>query len=143
MSLKGGKKKILKPYKDRYGYLIVDLSKKQYKVHRLVATAFCEGADYFECVNHLDEDKTNNHYSNLEWCTKAYNNKYGTRIENLSKKMMGNKNKKTRVKCIELDMTFESLCKAAKYVNGGHSGLSACLHGKKHTYKGYHWEYAN
>ena len=143
ISLQGGKKRILKQHKDAYGYLVVNLSKKQYKVHRLVAAAFCEDADYFECVNHIDEDKTNNHYSNLEWCTKAYNNKYGTRLKEVSEKMVGNKNKKTRVKCVELDMTFESLSKAAKYAGGVHSGLSACLHGKKKTFKGYHWEYVD
>lgn len=42
---------------------------KSLKVHRLVALAFVDG--YFEGaqVNHIDCDKTNNHHSNLEWCT--------------------------------------------------------------------------
>lgn len=46
-------------------------------IHRLVALAFCDNHDDINIhVNHIDEDKTNNHFSNLEWCTPAYNKTY-------------------------------------------------------------------
>ena len=82
--------RILKPQKDAMGYLHVRLYKddeslgrykngvkkpKLEKVHRLVAKAFVEKPDtdqYLE-VNHKDSDKTNNHYSNLEWVTRSQN----------------------------------------------------------------------
>ena len=71
------------------GYYQVSLFKngvsKHHQVHRIVAAAFCEGADYFPVVNHMDEDKTNNHYTNLEWCTVGYNNIFGTKIERQKK----------------------------------------------------------
>tara|TARA_R110000868_G_scaffold102014_3_gene280897 strand:- start:1376 stop:1885 length:510 start_codon:yes stop_codon:yes gene_type:complete len=69
----------LKPQNSR-GYKAVRLycngSHKLYKVHRLVALAFVGG--YFEGaqVNHIDEDKTNNYYRNLEWVTSFYNTEY-------------------------------------------------------------------
>lgn len=60
------------------GYQMVGLTKDDgtkanYYVHRLVAAAFCEG--YEEClqVNHLDGNKSNNYYKNLEWVTRSEN----------------------------------------------------------------------
>lgn len=71
----------LKMWKDRNGYYYVDCidgdKKKRFPVHRLVATYFCEG--YFEnaVVNHIDANKTNNIYTNLEWITQKENIKKG------------------------------------------------------------------
>lgn len=41
------------------------------RIHRLVAMVWCCNADYVynNTVNHIDCDKQNNHYTNLEWCT--------------------------------------------------------------------------
>lgn len=43
-------------------------------IHVLVAEYFCEKpSEDHKYVLHLDHDKTNNHYSNLKWATKAEN----------------------------------------------------------------------
>lgn len=69
--------------KNKNGYYMIDLikdkSRKRVYVHRLVAQAFVANPDNLQYVNHKDEDKTNNRADNLEWCTKAYNNNYGTK----------------------------------------------------------------
>ena len=74
------KEKILKQH-ILNGYAYVYLTKnseiKGFRVHRLVAEAFIPNINEYPCVNHKDEDKTNNCVDNLEWCTHKYNNNYG------------------------------------------------------------------
>lgn len=47
-----------------------------YFVHRLVAETFIPNPDNLPCVNHKDENPSNNYLNNLEWCTQAYNTQY-------------------------------------------------------------------
>lgn len=65
---------------DCEGYLVCTLSKngttKQYYIHRLVAETFIPNPDNLPCVNHKDENKSNNNVDNLEWCTFKYNSQY-------------------------------------------------------------------
>ena len=72
------------------GYAVVILMKdgKKYykKVHRLVAKAFIPNPNNLPCVNHKDENKKNNNISNLEWCTKSYNNTYNSRAKKVGEK---------------------------------------------------------
>lgn len=66
-------------YNTRSGYLSVTLTNddKQYqvKVHRLVAYLYCPNysKDNLNIVDHIDGNKLNNHYSNLEWVTSSEN----------------------------------------------------------------------
>lgn len=70
--------RFLKLNHKRNGYVYVELNllgkARTHRVHRLVAEAFVENSEGKEYVNHLDGDKSNNHYSNLEWVTASENN---------------------------------------------------------------------
>lgn len=78
---KYGEPKVLTPDHDRAGYLTVDLrdapnSKHHKFVHQLVAMTFIPNPNGYLYVNHKDRNKENNNVENLEWCTKAMNNKH-------------------------------------------------------------------
>lgn len=80
-SKKYGRWKVIRPRKDRGGYLQVALcndGKVKYPlVHRLVAQAFIENTDETKTlINHIDECKQNNRVNNLEYCTAQYNSTY-------------------------------------------------------------------
>jgi hypothetical protein len=88
-----GKEKLRKTNIDKHGYLGVVLYKNKKstrkKIHRLVAFHFCEGYGENLVVNHKDEDKTNNVWTNLEWITQKENTNYGIRNEKISKMRVG------------------------------------------------------
>lgn len=50
------------------------IDQKKFTIHRLVAEAFLEKEKGREYVNHLDSNRLNNHYSNLEWVSMQENN---------------------------------------------------------------------
>lgn len=74
--------KWLVAHPDGQGYpsvtFTINYARKSFKVHRLVAGAFLDGSG--EQINHIDGDKHNNHYSNLEWCTNQENTIHAYRI---------------------------------------------------------------
>ena len=88
------KGRILNPSKDTNGYLKVLLKCntkcKTITVHRLVALTFLPNPDNLPCVNHKDEDKTNNRVENLEWCTQQYNLNYNGVLKKRSQRMKEN-----------------------------------------------------
>lgn len=73
--------RLLTPQKVRHGYISIKVRDKHYYVHRLVASAFIPNPYNLPEVNHIDEDRTNNVVSNLEWCTHQYNMTQPTVIE--------------------------------------------------------------
>ena len=101
---------ILSPKNNGKGYFMVCLYKnkkhKYYLIHRLVALTFINNPDNLPCVNHKDEDKSNNRVDNLEWCTAKYNSNYKGVLKRRSQRMKENgiyeKNALKRTKYTEL-----------------------------------------
>ena len=123
------------------GYLRVVLYKdgkqKNYYVHRLVATAFIPNDDTENKtdVNHIDENKQNNHVSNLEWCTREQNINHGTRTERATKAQ----GKKTI--CVETGIVYESTREVERKLGLNHRHICDCCNGKYKTCGGYKWYY--
>lgn len=143
------KERLLKPYLDSTGYYVVKLQsddKKSIvkKIHRLVAEHFIENPNRLPVVNHIDENKTNNCVSNLEWCTTQYNNSYGNR---------NNKIKQANSKKIaqysmdgKLIKIWDSLSQASQFFGATStiyiSRVCRRQFGRK-SYKGFVWKYVD
>jgi hypothetical protein len=71
------KGKILKPFRNKRGYLEVNLYKNSKStakiIHRLAAKAFISNDFNKPQVNHIDGNKLNNKISNLEWMSNSEN----------------------------------------------------------------------
>lgn len=69
--------RILKLDLTRRGYLQIELysnkKSKKFLVHRLVAMYFLDSYDSVKQVNHIDGDRQNNHYLNLEVLSQSEN----------------------------------------------------------------------
>ena len=136
---------IKKQRTDRYGYKVVALNcgngkQKFVTVHRLVAQAFVPNPDNLPCVNHKDENKTNNNADNLEWCTVAYNNRYGTHIEKCAaakrKAVIGTKDGE--------EVHFDSAREAGEVLGIPWRYIGDAIHhrGKRKRAGGYEWKFA-
>lgn len=60
--------------------LTTDYKKKNLYVHRAVAMCFVGNPHNHTEVNHIDGDKLNNHYTNLEWCSRKENQQHAVRL---------------------------------------------------------------
>lgn len=133
----------LKPIHDKNGYLTVALYEngvgKNKKIHRLVSEAFLPNPNNYLEINHIDENKTNNHVENLEWCTREHNINHGKRTEKVSKRVRA-----INIKTGEV-ITFSSTSEAGR--KGYHQGsVAAACRGVYNTgggnlYRGYRWYY--
>lgn len=81
-------KKLLKPQKDHKGYLYVEIGRKKYKIHRLVAEYFIPNPNNLPQVNHIDCNKANNNVNNLEWCTNRDNYEWALKMGTFSKEFL-------------------------------------------------------
>lgn len=140
--LSAKRNKLLKPIEHK-GYLKVMLSKhgkqKSFKVHRLVAIHFIPNPNKDGCINHIDENRKNNNVLNLEWCTIAENNIYGTRLTRVKESLHKRKNQ-----CIgmydlngNLIKVFKTKASASKEVGVNLKTMYEHLEGYYKTCRGY------
>jgi len=138
-NIKSGR--IIKPSLNKNGYLrlwLYENNKKKYLyLHRIIATAFIDNSEEKPCVNHIDENKTNNDLSNLEWCTERENMIHGTRTKRAAEKHFK--------KVIQLDLNenvlneFESMKQAEQETGVFARNISSCCSGKRKSAGGYKW----
>lgn len=127
--------------------------KKTCYVHRMIAFSFIPNNQCLPQINHIDENKSNNAVSNLEWCTAKYNSNYGTKNERVKNSYGIDRMRKNcfaatrllrkKVECIETGIIYDSVSDAARFVTGhkhknnGSNITRSCANGSR-AY-GYHW----
>lgn len=135
--------KLIKPFIDRDGYLVLTLSKnyklKYFRVHRLVAEAFIENLNDLPYINHKDENKQNNKVDNLEWCTQKYNVNYGT--ANYRKAVTLGKPVNQYTLDWNFIKTWNTISEASRNINTTAGQIVKCCKGKGNTAGGYKWRY--
>jgi len=125
--------KVLKRTVCRLGYSKHSLTKgvgtaKSFKTHRLVAFAFIPNPENKPCVNHIDGNKLNNHYLNLEWCTHKENVKHmwDTGLNNRDKLESALMASRKKVMDKTTGIVFDSITSAGKSI-----GISSRLMGER------------
>lgn len=152
--------KILKPRigfrnkKNRYAYVVLSQNSKvkTFYIHRLVAIYFVDNKDNKPYVNHIDGNKENNHFTNLEWVTPLENNLHSIQILN-KKAGLGfkyDKSKKSKkVKQIFVSeegyeyhlATYANSVIASKITNINQRSINACCNNKYTNAGGFIWRY--
>ena len=155
-NIKNSKNVILK-FQDNHGYkrytLWKDNENKLFMGHVLVARAFIDNDDPVNKiqVNHIDGDKYNNHYTNLEWCTASENQQHARKNNLFSEEGLQRSKQnlipKAKKKVIKMDEDgneleiFDSVQEAAASVGCDPSSISKVCRGKEKRVKGFKWKY--
>lgn len=126
-----------------HGYRVISLTKhgkkKDVKLHRLLALAFIENPNDFDCINHKDGDKLNNSLENLEWCSKGYNNFHARTVLNVStdaKPVIQSTMDGKFVAC------WANIATAAKTIGVSAPCITDCCDGRARQAAGYVWSFA-
>lgn len=122
------------------GYPEVTLTKgavrNSFRVHRLVATAFCPNGPQ-EHVNHINSIRTDNRAENLEWCTAKHNVAHAIANDpkNWGRKAV------VAIKNGEPIHFFDSSADAGR-AGFNKGNISSVLNGRWKTAGGFEWQFA-
>lgn len=137
------KGRILKPRRDKDGYLRVTLHRdgkqRTFRVHRMVAETWLDNPDGKPQINHLDEDKTNAAVENLSYCSAKENLTWGIGY----KRRIASKSKSVQAldpNTGQVVLEFPSAREAER--KGFNQGsISRCCRGKLRHHKGLIWRF--
>lgn len=131
--------------RDSNGYLRVDISINGVRhiifPHRAVAEVFISNPENKTQVNHIDGNKCNNHYKNLEWVTPQENTQHAVKMGMMNTRTQGGK------PCIQKDKqgnfirAFVSMSEASRILNISQSSINKVCLAQRKSAKGFIFEY--
>lgn len=119
------------------------------RVHRLVALIFVPNPNNYIEVNHIDGNKRNNHYKNLEWCTRQENclHMYKIGLAKPVKSWLGKINTPDRsIPVLQYDMTgvfikeWPSVAETRRQHGYHVNNIWNCIYGKFKQAYGFIWK---
>lgn len=123
-----------------FGYLAFSYKGKNYRVHRVIAETFIPNPNNLPCVNHLNENPSDNRVENLEWCSYKENSNWGTaiqrRVDNISKSIAIVDNDGRIIETFKNSIEAEKILRS-RGVKVGFSNIRAVCTGKRKTAGGY------
>lgn len=137
---------------NRSGHLMVSLGnvrgrKLHTSVHRLVALAFVHRPEGCDVVNHLDGEKLNNRFDNLEWTTVSGNNAHARRmgliLPGKGGPIMRGADNPASVAIKQFDLQnrliaeHASMTDAAKAIGVSRALIGHCIYGRSKTARGF------
>lgn len=123
------------------GYYTFGICGREYKVHRLVASAWLTQDSERKIVNHKNGIKSDNRVENLEWVTHSENTRHAVKT-GLLKKPKGRAVIGTNVRS-GVKTRYESMADAGRAVGGsGPQNIYGCIKGNMPTAYGHTWRYA-
>ena len=136
--------KLITQTENRCGYLYVYIGRPMDKfqlVHRLVAQAFVKNNSDGDCVNHINGNKKDNVYTNLEWCFQKDNVRHAIKTGLMeyttpSKPIIAYKGD-------NVVGTFPSISDCARKLNCNDGCISNVLHGRCKTHHGFTFKLVN
>lgn len=125
------------------GYCIIDLTikntnkRKTISIHRLVANVYCDNpfknSNLPLVINHIDKNRDNNYYKNLEWVTAK-----GNSMHSIAKKVQ-----QIDLKTGKTIKIHNSIKEAAEFLNsaGSAGNITRVCKNVLRSCKGYGWKY--
>jgi hypothetical protein len=136
-------KRFLKPSLNDNGYYRVEIKRKKYYIHRLVAFAFLNSPDDKSQiqVNHKNLNKLDNNLENLEWVNQSENNKHSAESNPEQYKHLQKK-----VACINKDTDeiisiYDGIKQASREKNVNSGSIVKACKGVRLSAGNYKWKY--
>lgn len=123
------------------GYQRVEINKKSYRLHRLIALRYIENINNLPVVDHIDNDKKNNKIENLQWMTYSDNSKKAFREIPTMKNIHKIKGKFIISEKGNVKTEHKSLRDCAKFIGRDVSAVYRVLQGEWNLCNGYKLKY--
>ena len=126
----------LRQRKNTQGYIYIHIEGKSRRLHRIVALKYLPNPNNLPCIDHINDDKTNNNPSNLQWINYSSNSAKAYQ-DNPRMSIMHQGSVAIMAKKGMEQLIFPSVRACARFLKRDSSGVSRVLNGEWGKSAGY------